>query len=83
VYVTHFSPRMLGLTGTPEEVDRVAAQYGVYFKLQKASADDEFYLVDHTSRTFVIDRDGELFGPPLQHGASPDEVVQALREALR
>ncbi|MDH3450868.1 MAG: SCO family protein, partial [Gammaproteobacteria bacterium] len=59
-YVAHFDTDMLGLTGTVDEVTAVASQYGVYFKPQKADDRDEFYLVDHTSRTYVMARDGEL-----------------------
>ena len=81
-YVAHFGSRMLGLTGSIEQIDEVTKQYGVFYQLQKNSEDDEFYLVDHTSRTYVMDRDGELL-VPLQHGTSADDVAQALRDALR
>ena len=81
-YVKHFGGGMLGLTGTVEEVTAVAAQYGVYFKTQKAGDDDEFYLVDHTSRTYVMDREGDLI-VPLQHGTTAETVAQALRDALQ
>ncbi len=81
-YVTHFDARMLGLSGSAEAVAAVARRYGVYYKAQKADAADDAYLVDHTSRTFVVDRNGELL-PPLAHATPIDEVAQALRDALR
>lgn len=81
-YVTHFDARMLGLTGSPEEVAAVARRYGVYYKAQKTDAQDQDYLVDHTSRTYVVDRNGELLAP-LPHATPIDEVAQALRDALR
>ena len=31
-FVSAFHPRMVGLTGSPEEIARVAKEYGVYFK---------------------------------------------------
>jgi protein SCO1/2 len=81
-YVAHFDPRMLGLTGTIDEIAEVARLYGVFYQLRKTDDADEFYLVDHTSRTYVMDRNGELI-VPLQHGTSAADVAQALRDALQ
>ncbi|MDH3715824.1 MAG: SCO family protein, partial [Gammaproteobacteria bacterium] len=45
-YVAHFDPRMLGLTGTADEIADVARLYGIFYQLHKAGEDDEYYLVD-------------------------------------
>jgi protein SCO1/2 len=81
-YIAHFDSRMLGLTGSTDEVAEVARLYGVFYQLQKTDDADEFYLVDHTSRTYLMDRDGELIAL-LQHGTSADEIARALRETLQ
>ena len=47
-------PRMLGLTGTPEQV-RVASQaYRTYYSKQESEEDDEFYLVDHSTFSYLM-----------------------------
>lgn len=80
-YVTHFSPRMLGLTGTPEEVAAVARKFAVYYAVHRESGDDANYLVDHTSRIYVVGRDGRVL-LPLEHGTPPARIAEVLREAL-
>lgn len=54
-YVSAFHPRLIGLTGSKEEIAAVAKSYGVYFQKEGDAADKE-YLVDH-SRILL------LFGP--------------------
>lgn len=54
-YVAAFHPRLIGLTGSKEEIAAVAKRYGVYFQKEGDAADKE-YLVDH-SRILL------LFGP--------------------
>lgn len=58
-YLTNFDPEIIGLTGERGELESVWADYGVY----QAKADDGNggnYLVDHSSRTYIIDQDGNL-----------------------
>lgn len=57
-YTRAFHPSFLGLTGTPEEIAAVAAAYGIYLAKAEGSAATG-YLVDHTSTTTVLNRDGE------------------------
>src|SRR5690606_35414070 len=54
-YVAHFHPRLIGLTGSEQEVADVARAYGVYFSRGPPN-EQGAYLVDHT-RIIV------LYGP--------------------
>jgi protein SCO1/2 len=48
-------PRMLGLTGTQEQVAAASKAYRTYYKKQEpASADDKYYLVDHSTFTYLV-----------------------------
>lgn len=58
-YLTNFDPEIIGLTGERSELEPVWADYGVYQARVEGSS-DENYLVDHSSRVYVIDRDGNL-----------------------
>ena len=51
-YAEAFHPKMVGLTGTMEQVKSAADAYRVYF--EKQEAEDEFYLVDHTTFTYLV-----------------------------
>lgn len=80
-YTAYFHPGILGLSGTPEEITRVAKSYGaVYAKQETGSAGG--YVVDHSANTYVIAPDGSLF-KALDHGAPPTQVLEAIREAMK
>ncbi len=59
-YLAYFSTvDVHGLTGSREEIDRVAEQYGVLYKLQEPN-ETGHYLVAHTTTLFLVDREGRL-----------------------
>jgi protein SCO1/2 len=79
-YAKYFHKNFVGITGTPEEIQKVSRQYGSYFA--KVDSDSELnYLVDHTSTTFIIGRDGK-FVASRPHAATASEVAAGIREAL-
>lgn len=52
-YAANMHPRMVGLTGTPEQVKAASQAYRTYYQAQD-SGDDEYYLVDHTTLTYLV-----------------------------
>jgi len=67
-YVGYFNQAFIGLSGTPAQVQSLAAQIGVMYMLgEKTSATD--YLVDHSASVFLIDPQGRfiaIFSAPHQ-----------------
>jgi protein SCO1/2 len=58
-YVSLFHPRMVGLTGTPEQIDVIKKAYKIYAaKVQDETMND--YTVDHSSFIYFIDDDDTL-----------------------
>jgi protein SCO1/2 len=53
-FTEHFHPRMLGLTGTPEQVAAASAAYRTYYRKQEAEGDDPYYLMDHSTFSYVV-----------------------------
>ena len=45
-YVKEFHPRMIGLTGSMQDIEKVCKVYRVYF--MKTNDDEKDYLVDHS-----------------------------------
>ena len=45
-------PRMIGLTGSPEQVNAAAQAYKVYYR--KQPSEDEYYLMDHSTFTYLM-----------------------------
>lgn len=79
-YTAYFHPEMIGLTGTAAEIAAVAKLYGAGYVRQPPRADGG-YAVDHSSQTYVIDRDGGL-AAVLDLGAPVDKVVETVRKLL-
>lgn len=52
-FAANHHPKMIGLTGTPEQVKAASQSYKTYFRKQ-SSEDPEFYLVDHSTFTYLV-----------------------------
>ncbi len=68
-YITAFHPDIIGLRGTPEELQAVFDAYGIH--VAKVSLEDSAlgYTMEHTARIFLVDQEGRLrlsyaFGTP-------------------
>jgi protein SCO1/2 len=79
-YVANFHPRLIGLTGTPEQIRAVADAYRAYYA-RYSPPDGAVYLIDHTGFVYLMDRSGEYLGffPP---GTSADRMVEIIRQHL-
>lgn len=51
-FAANLHPKMVGLTGSEEQVNAASRAYKTYFKKQEAS--DEYYLVDHSTFTYLV-----------------------------
>lgn len=80
-YVAYFHPNILGVTGTPDAVARVARLYGAAYRRVDQTGSAMGYLVDHSAQTYVIDRQGRL-ARTLDHATPPDAIARTLRELL-
>lgn len=80
-YVNHFNPDFIGLSGTESELAEVWKEYGVFRETVEGNS-AAGYLVDHTARVTLIDRDGNLrlsyaFDTPV------DSIVHDLKLLLK
>lgn len=78
-YATAFHPRFVSLTGTEDEVRRVATDFKVFF--EKVPLEGGGYAIDHTAYTFLLDREGKfvILFPP---GTEAGRMGEMLREQL-
>lgn len=58
-YVPLFHPKLIGLTGTPEQTKAAAKAYRVYY-VKVASENQNDYLVDHTSYIYLMSPEGKF-----------------------
>ncbi|KAI8642976.1 SCO1/SenC-domain-containing protein [Parasitella parasitica] len=59
-YVQDFHPDLVGFTGSPEELKRVARSYRVYSYLPPNVSADDDYLVDHSIFIYLMDPQGKF-----------------------
>lgn len=57
-FVGRYHPRLLGLTGTPEQIAAVAKAYAVIYNKVPGSAPDR-YLMAHSQLAFLMDTEGK------------------------
>lgn len=80
-YLKDFNPRLVGLTGTPEQIAAAAKAYRIYYaRAGNANAADG-YAMDHSNIVYLMGRDGRY----LTHftlTTTPDEMAAAIRARL-
>ena len=57
-YMQSFDPRIVALTGTPEEVAAVAKVYKAFYR--RAPTEGGGYTMDHTAIVYLMDKDGRF-----------------------
>lgn len=80
-YVAAFHPKLIGLTGSEEQVAQAAKAYKVY--AAKAKGDDpKSYTMDHSSILYLMGRDGKFIAH-FPHGTTADELAAGLKKHLQ
>jgi len=75
-YVAAFHPRLIGLTGSDAEIERIARAYGVYYRRGEPAAGDN-YLVDHARMAILYGPRGEPIAI-VPHDRGPEGVAAEL-----
>jgi cytochrome oxidase Cu insertion factor (SCO1/SenC/PrrC family) len=79
-YVTAFHSSLIGLTGTPEEIRKVANAYKAFYARVPGERDGD-YAIDHTGIIYLMGRNGAYLGfMPPQTGA--EKLTEVLRKYL-
>lgn len=79
-YAKSFSPKLIGLSGTAEEVNAAAKAYRVYFKKVPGS-DPANYNIDHSSIIYLMDESGQ-YVTHYPYPITVDELAAKLEQAL-
>lgn len=80
-YSRFFSDRIIGVTGTREQIDSVVKQYGAFYRKVELEGSAMGYAIDHSSRLYLVAPDGAFAGT-LLHNSTPDELTRQLQKML-
>lgn len=71
-YTDLFHPRMLGLTGSAEQVAAASRAYRTYYRAEETG--DDYYLVDHSTFTYLV-LPGEGFVEFFRREDTPERIA--------
>lgn len=81
-YVAAFHPRIVGLTGTGEQVAAAAKSYGIYYAkaplVEGGEIHSDDYVMEHTARLYLMDPEGVYAGR-----FSPTDTVETIVAGIR
>lgn len=81
-YLAFFDPEFIGLTGTEDELTPVKQEFGITTLERDATPEiDNFYYVDHSTKTYVLNTDGEL-ALEYPFGVTAEEMTEDVRYLL-
>jgi protein SCO1 len=75
-YTAAFTDRITGITGKPEEVDKLVKSWRIYAK--KVPTEDGGYTMDHTASIMLLDRDARLKST-IDYKENPDVALKKLK----
>lgn len=79
-YVENFHPRLVGLTGSPDDIAAIARAYRVYYK-KTAGGSETDYEMDHSTTIYLMGPDGG-FRKHFGYTTDAKGLAQGLREAI-
>lgn len=78
-YLESFDERIIGLTGTEEQINAVTKAYKVYHA--RVPIDDGDYTMDHTASVLLMDANGQFFGT-LAYEEAADVMLAKLKRLI-
>jgi protein SCO1 len=78
-FTANLHERMLGLTGTPEQVRAASRAYRTFYQKQEpAAGSEDYYLVDHSTMSYLV-FPGEGFIEVFQRALRPEDVADRIQ----
>jgi protein SCO1/2 len=81
VHLQAFNPKFIGLTGSPEELEKAYQAFGVFQEKDTTSETAAGYLVTHTASSFLVDPEGQ-WRERLSYGTPVEDIVHDVRAVL-
>jgi len=81
-HLENFSSSFIGLTGAPDSLKKVYANFGVFREKVKIAENDEAYLINHTASMYLLDKEGRW---RIKHSndANSEDIAHDLKLLLK
>ncbi|KAM5287873.1 protein SCO2 homolog, mitochondrial [Ctenodactylus gundi] len=79
-YVQDFHPRLLGLTGSAEQIAQASRSYRVYYSTGPRDEDQD-YIVDHSIAIYLLNPDG-LFTDYYGRSSSAEQIADSVQRHM-
>lgn len=76
-YLANFDPDFVGFSADDETLARIQPDYGFYYQRQLRSDADAVYTIDHSTRSYLLDREGML-RTTFTYDTDPALIAEAL-----
>ncbi|HML95502.1 MAG TPA: SCO family protein [Thermodesulfobacteriota bacterium] len=80
-YVPYFNESFTGLTGTPDEIKKVANSFRAFY-MKEESDSKAGYLMGHTSAVYLLDKNGKVVLRYPQDKMDPKSIAGDLKKIL-
>lgn len=80
-YTAFFHPKIVGVTGTEEEVQKAARDYGVFYARHDVDTAAGGYVVDHSADIYVVAANGRVVDK-ITHGTAATQIAQSIRTSM-
>jgi protein SCO1 len=80
-YAAAFGPRIIGLTGSAEQIAAAAKAYRVYYAEHRTGTGPDDYSMDHSSVLYLMGPDGRFIAP-LRADQTGQEMAAALTKLM-
>lgn len=80
-FVPRFEAGIVGLTGTPDQIDRTADSFHIFYENVEEAAAPDGYTMGHSSQLFLFDPEGG-YVKAWSYGARAEEILADLRVRL-
>ncbi|SEJ63384.1 protein SCO1/2 [Sphingomonas sp. OV641] len=75
-FVSAFHPRMIGLTGTQDEISKVAKEFAIFYQRGKGTPDG--YLMDHSRQAYLMSPEGKPLAL-LPQDSAPQAIADEIK----
>lgn len=80
-YVSNFHPLLVGVTGSSEQINKVAQAFKIYHAKVPSDTDTKNYLVDHSGYIYLMSKKGDYLAH-FPHNVSTQHLADALRSHM-